>query len=371
MQSTEESDVTLISLNWSSIDVLRAVAAISVVAHHCSQQLRPFIRSHILATLLEHIGAWAVSSFFIISGLCIHWAQASRGSQARLNRREFIWRRFRRVYPAFFVSVVACFLLAPIVSSNLIHEGSLWDVVLHLTLLSSFFVDARGAVNNVLWSIVVECHFYIIYAVLWRYFCSGRRFTRLMAVALAVSAVTYAASFLFLRTGPERVMVQSIFLASWWTWCLGAWIANRISSGVPRWRPESWAVLGLVCFVGSMLIGLLPQPFDLQARRFLMPWLNAGWIFSFLVSMRSWKVPRLLRELGAQSYSIYLFHALAIAFAVNFFLGRPLEFLLMVMLATLILSRVTYILLERPFFAVRATPSIIKSREDYAVQKGN
>lgn len=86
MHAAGNSTATPISLNWSSIDVLRAVAAISVVLHHCAQQLRPFIDSHIWGALLEHLGAWAVSSFFILSGLCIHWAQASKGG-GPLNRR--------------------------------------------------------------------------------------------------------------------------------------------------------------------------------------------------------------------------------------------------------------------------------------------
>lgn len=370
MHTTGNSTATSISLNWSSIDVLRAVAAISVVLHHCAQQLRPSIDSHIWGALLEHLGAWAVSSFFILSGLCIHWAQASKGG-GPLNRREFIWRRFRRIYPAFFVSVIVCFFYAPVAKSNLINEGSLEDVVLHLTLLSSFFVDSRGAINNVLWSIVVECHFYLVYALLWRHFCSRRSFRWLMGFALAVSAFTYAASFLLHEAGPERVMIQSSFLASWWTWCLGAWIANRISAGLPRWEPSSWVLLWVVCFGGSLLIGFLPQPFGLQARRFLMPWLHAGWILAFLVLARTWDVPLLLRELGAQSYSTYLFHGLAIAVAVELFAGRPLGFMFFAVLVTLILSRLAYIMFERPFFGMRASLPINEKGGDYAIQKGS
>lgn len=336
------------------LDGLRAVAALSVFSHHVYQQFSEQWPDKYLASVMRHLGPWGVAVFFVLSGFCIHWARLmdeNRGIAFQL--KVYLTRRFYRIYPAFFVCVVLSFVLGRIYSSHLLPHAASKSVFAHLGLLSSFFAEHRVAVNNVLWSVVIECHFYLLYAVFWRHFDGPRKTMRILIVAWLVSILTFGISFSILPAGPNRVVLQNTFLASWWVWCLGAllaeWIHQRQSLKV---GPRHGRMVWMTCLLLSLLIGLLPHPVDLQARRFLLPLLVAGFLYFLLQDegADNFRIPFLM-SLGAMSYSLYLFHPLAI------WLGLYVEAetwpaIGIMLLAGMAMAAVGYRWIEMPFVAL-------------------
>lgn len=87
----------------NSLNALRLALALLVLVAH-SSELGGYGRA------LQSLGAWAVCGFFCVSGYLI---TASRAHSRSL--RDFLWRRFLRIYPAFLAAlIVVAFVIAPV-----------------------------------------------------------------------------------------------------------------------------------------------------------------------------------------------------------------------------------------------------------------
>jgi peptidoglycan/LPS O-acetylase OafA/YrhL len=338
--------------NFPALDWVRGAAALSVFTHHFYQQFlsRAFDNSSYFGAFMAHLGSWGVAIFFVLSGFCIHWGRLLDSSnKGGFQPRIFAIRRFFRIYPAMLFSILLCYELEKYYTSNLLQASSLGSVLAHLTLISSFMVDQRVAVNSVLWSVIVECHFYILYWLFWRHFDGIRNVAAVTAVALALGAATFAASVVLAPSGPYRVMLQTIFLASWWSWCFGALIAELIYR---KRMPYTSQTVNRVFLFGallmSILIGLLPHPFELHARRFVLPCLAGAFIYFLLNDRYDFSKARSILFVGVISYSLYLFHPVAIL------IGLHSDFAVIfaavfVLTAGILLAYLSYRFIEIPF----------------------
>ncbi len=317
------SDSASTKPSFPVLDQLRAWAALAVFTHHFFQQYAAHVPGDALRSLLNHLGPWGVSVFFVMSGFCIHSGSIHRpGGVSSLVPRDYALRRFFRIYPALALCVLLSCLLGHVLSANLLPPAGPLDVVAHLTLLSHFSATQRDAVNNVLWSVVAECYFYGLYGLMFRQFKGLRQTAVTTAMAIAVAALTYLASVVLLPAGPQRVLVQNLFLASWWTWCLGALVAELVHRpSTARLSPRlAQLALGLSLAV-SLSIGWLPGSLGLQAQRFLLPITSAVLLYLVLVVTKPRQRGGKLVSIGLASYSLYLFHPIAIALVLQAGLG--------------------------------------------------
>ena len=84
-----------------SLDLLRGVAALAVVALHLGEPIARYVpRAHL-----------AVDLFFILSGVVVSHAYHQRIVSRRLNLRAFLVIRLIRLYPLYLLGTVATFLL--------------------------------------------------------------------------------------------------------------------------------------------------------------------------------------------------------------------------------------------------------------------
>lgn len=178
------------SASWlPGIEILRGVAALSVVFHHMwSLGTMPRFTGY---WVVEGFGTWGVSLFFVLSGFLLadhFWRGEPEG-----RLRRFYVRRFFRIAPAYYVNVAFLFLffashtllfstagakqvatnftftqyLFPNTSSNLNVNGALWtltiEAILYLTLpvLSWFTKVTRGYGAAVLIAIGLAYRFYV------------------------------------------------------------------------------------------------------------------------------------------------------------------------------------------------------------------
>jgi peptidoglycan/LPS O-acetylase OafA/YrhL len=298
------------------IEAARGIAAMAVFVHHLFQQFWAGQAASPFTALLGHLGAWGVTVFFALSGFCIHasrLAEMRRGSG--FDRKRYLARRFFRIYPAFLVCLAVCLMLGQIRTSNLLPASDATSVLAHLSTLSEFLPAQRTSVNQVLWSVVVEVHFYLLYALLWRSFDGRSGVLRMCALAGLTGAATWILSVLAIEPGPLRVLVQHCFLATFWTWCLGALVAEASLGSNPVRAPvrAGWP-LGALLLVSLLP---LPPPASLAMERFALPVILASALFLLVHLPPTLGLWRGLAPLGAVSYSLYLLHPVAIWIALG------------------------------------------------------
>lgn len=156
----------------NNITLLRHFAAFFVLITHSYDLTNNFNNE-----FLRKLSGQAISFsklgliiFFFLSGFLITQSLVSS-----INLKQFVWKRFLRIYPALFVVVVlSVFLLGPLFTTLSIKEYFLssqtWSYLFGTTLVRLRFVlpgvfHGEG-VNGSLWTLPVEFRLYLLLALL-------------------------------------------------------------------------------------------------------------------------------------------------------------------------------------------------------------
>lgn len=230
-------------------------------------------------------GPAAVAVFFVISGVCIHMGRES----AEQNPLLFLARRAIRIG-------------IPLIS-----------ILLVAALLGSVAVDL---LRGVLWSVYCEISYYLAYPLL---LMARRRWSLELVLCISVAA----SGALLLVLSPQELMWQygwSTAVVCYPLWILGAVLAERVPSIVPRRNARLW----------TWRIGMLLAGAACAALRYA-PWATNLPMLTYAI-MGGLAVPFLARELahakavppspmsenlGKASYSLYLVHIVPLTFVVH------------------------------------------------------
>jgi peptidoglycan/LPS O-acetylase OafA/YrhL len=144
------------SPRYYQIQALRFFAAFAVVVSHAfifTSQKYPMPAN--LVELAGWAGGWSVALFFCISGFVI-----TNGAQT-LGARQFLLHRLTRIYPAYWLAVVAVCAIKFALSHSLPTQ--------ELSLLSATLlpVGERGYPLWIEWSLIYEVFFYVLFALFW------------------------------------------------------------------------------------------------------------------------------------------------------------------------------------------------------------
>jgi exopolysaccharide production protein ExoZ len=151
-------------MHLKSIQMLRGLAALLVVYTHSISQMGIFAIGWQQRTPARiSLGTFGVDLFFVISGFIIYLsAGPSSGRQASLS---FLWHRFRRINPAYYVAVLVTVITW--IPSLLRHRRlSLTGYqLLSWTVLLPFPGDPARALSQA-WSLHFEWFFYLLFFLL-------------------------------------------------------------------------------------------------------------------------------------------------------------------------------------------------------------
>ena len=243
--------------HWGSTDFLdgwRGIAAVMVAISHA----RYLVAANYHEGLLSHASEYStlgklafwffalfrfghqwVLFFFILSGFVIHLRYAKKlalavdRSTVLFGWREFVWRRFRRLYPPLLLAIAVTYLLdrlgttpgAPgyygsqAVQASLAHFRPVHSVVTllgNLTFTMRCYTHCWGS-DGPLWSLHYEWWFYMFYPL---FFWLGRRRMGLDSLAMGVLFICSFAPHPFWARLPFQVL-QAMLM--WW---LGALLAE-------------------------------------------------------------------------------------------------------------------------------------------------
>ncbi|HEU0027744.1 MAG TPA: acyltransferase [Ktedonobacterales bacterium] len=362
------------------VDGLRALAALEVVAFHIKLQIwwpRPVPQSvpGALVALFSY-GHVAVSVFIVLSGFSLMLPIARNNNHNPWGVWGFYWRRARRILPPYYLALGFSLLLIWLFIGQ--PTGTTWDtnlpvtgqsVLAHLLLLQDFVTTDHASINNVFWSIAVECQIYVLFPMLvvfWRryhpLFCALVVLTLslILTYALIPTWIGHVSGYGFDAFAPQYIGL----------FAMGMFAASIVTHGGPRWSRIRawyvWEILAIGCWVFVVLtIATISVPLvDVGA--------GAGTVGLLLAASRSGRINlvrsilewRPLVWIGGFSYSLYLIHAPLIQLLWQYGL-RPLGLgdtvtylaLLLVGLPLIVLAAWGFWwLCERPFLNVRFAP---------------
>jgi peptidoglycan/LPS O-acetylase OafA/YrhL len=141
--------------NLDALTGLRFFAALAVGLYHI-----PYVLTQSVGATVLPNGSLGVSFFFILSGFILTHVYHDR----QIDRPEFWWRRFARIYPLHFLTAVIWMLMYFRGWGNPMQE-KLNSTVANFLLVQAFFSGPlfNLGLNAVSWSISVEAFFYAIF----------------------------------------------------------------------------------------------------------------------------------------------------------------------------------------------------------------
>src|SRR3984885_14098862 len=196
LQSWAEAEINVMQSpeRFYSLDVLRGVAALSVVFWHWQHfffsgtALGAYdlarLPLHRVLHLLYTQGWEAVDLFFSLSGFIFFWLYSKQVAQRRISAQRFALLRFSRLYPLHFATL----LLVAVGQYWMLRERGYYFVypnndiryfVLNLLFASSWGFEGDFSFNGPSWSVSVEV---LLYALFFAY-C---RFLPIRTVILAL-----------------------------------------------------------------------------------------------------------------------------------------------------------------------------------------
>lgn len=278
-----------------SIQYLRAIAALAVVALHASNR----VEAHLPAPLgsVLHLGHAGVDLFFVISGF-IMW---SIGRDAPADPARFLMRRAIRVVPPYWVATLAwvAVMLGLGVQWITITPAHVTQSLLFVPHWSPTFDDKFWPVLVPGWTLIFEMFFYGLFA-LSLLAVGMRRLGVLAAMLLALMAL----GVVLRPEGAVALAYTSPLLLEFLSGCLVAEAWRRWPGGTLRGLALTAAGLAVLVVLGPMAATdqtSWSRPAVLGLASMLIVW--------GLLSLED-RLPDLpwLERLGDASYAIYLFH---------------------------------------------------------------
>ncbi|MEI9404182.1 acyltransferase [Mesorhizobium argentiipisi] len=304
-----------------NLDGLRGFAALLVVLSHLCGQLG------ILGFIFEGGGGQVgVQVFFALSGFLIGSIYLNYPIK-RVEAADFVARRVARVLPLYLAVVVVSYCLGYIAGVPVIYDVNKQNLLDHLLLVKAV---------SVMWTIPVEIHFYMIFLVIWGVF----------SISKGAGIVLSMASIPVLLFVPDPMALRPFLMAFF--------LVGIVFSQVPTIGSSGAFALALCATIVAM-----PAVSKLLGLDFFEFWrspLNAVAVGALVYTAAHAPIATkflgsgIARYIGMISFSIYLLHwpIMAIITTYTKITTEPLLYLCCVIAVTVVLSSISYYLIEAP-----------------------
>jgi exopolysaccharide production protein ExoZ len=286
------------------------------------------------------MGTFGVDVFFVLSGFLM-WAITKEGS----SPAKFALRRAQRIVPLYWIATLLVFVG---VSAGLFGKtvGSVEQLLKSLLFIP--YYNQHGDIWPLLvpgWTLNYEMFFYAVFALL----LLAPRQSQPIAVtgilaALVLAGLSFEPSGAAARFYTDPIILE--FAAGMWLGVL--WKANRLPI-LPGW---SLAVIVLLSVVIAAWVSKVGAPGDLRPILYGIP-ATALVAAALSYAGRAYR-SRPAEFLGDASYSIYLWHTIAISVAVKVGTMLGLSAWLLYVLGIvggILAGMVSYVLIEKPVIA--------------------
>jgi exopolysaccharide production protein ExoZ len=311
----------------ASLQIVRAIAAIAVVAMHAGTELPDSVK-----WLTGNIG---VDMFFVLSGF-IMWTTTTG---AKTSGVDFFLRRAVRILPLYWILILVLGL-TPHPTDPPFSAETILKSLLFIPQENPIY-DVIGGIIPVGWTLELEMLFYVIFALTLSF-----AWKRRLAVALLILTMLVLSGLVF---SPQSPVAKQFTLSIMGEFGLGLILGfcyekKRIPSSVATGAAAIVMGVGLV-----ILQKYLP---DIRLIYYGLPalfFVAAALMVNHTIKGRAW---RPLVFLGDASYSIYLIHFLTFTtsdrLTASFEHSSPALALATYTIVAVIFGVICYLTIERP-----------------------
>lgn len=377
------------TLFFPNLNGVRFIAAFFVIIHHIEQfkEKFGFARHFFHLRFVRMIGPLGVFLFFVLSGFLITYLLLEEKHQTkRIAIKSFYVRRILRIWPLYYFVVLLGFFVFPHISWMSVPNETEWlsedfgqKLLLFLLILPNLIVGVYPDIPFISqsWSIGVEEQFYyfwpwvvakIDYIALrmkiWWIFLGIFIFFFLLR-ALGVTLIPKTGGWLYLHAFLHSLRLTCMILGAAAAYLCYYFLDSKLVRTIFS-KPVQlflWVLL-LVCLSWEVYLPAINQEF--YSVIFALLLMNLAVNNQSIVSLQ-WPV---LEYLGKISYGLYMFHSIGIVIAIKiciYFVRREdiwLTDLVMYGVSipfTLLVSALSYWLLEKPFLKLKHRFALIKS----------
>ena len=343
----------------TGIDGLRTLAVLGVIIYH------------LLPNVLMG-GYLGVPLFLLVSGYFVTY-QFSRQLKygGRISLGHFYLKRFRRLYPTLIAMLILTTAYITLFARELLHNIRA-VIITNLTWVYNWweishgqsYFDQFGGVSPFthLWTLGVEAQFYLLWpliiTLLFAVFKKLQNVRRVVFILAVLSAIEMA--LLYDPANINRVYYGtdtrafSLLLGSW----LGlAWPLNRLR---PNLQANSRRLLNIIGIIATVLtiVGFFSlngqSAFTYRGGMFLYSFIGMILMATIIhpgAGMNKWFTNPVFHWVGQRSYGIYVYQYPVMVFYERVIKvgNHPLLNALVEIIIILVVSEVSYRLIERPF----------------------
>jgi peptidoglycan/LPS O-acetylase OafA/YrhL len=337
---------------FHAVDGLRGIAALAVVAYHCSRPLEAELADlfpTFVNTMLDY-GFLGVPLFFVISGFVISLSVGNT-FVSKSYAGNFILRRSVRLDPTYWASIAFAVTLLYMkyrLFDPTIELPSITDVLAHMFYLQEL-LQVEPKISVVYWTLCLEVQLYLFFLfTLWlSQKIAGTSFSRYYVHLFIICLAGLYSILLDVRI--LEIKVPGLFTPNWHYFLMGVLVSN-----VVRGLPHSPAIL----------FGWIILEIGAQSVAYFRPYVMTGVLCSLLIYI-FWKLDllekvfsgRVFQYLGRISYTLYLVHpdvGWNLISLSRHFLGNTLTpamggaLFILAIIASIICAHFFHLMFERP-----------------------
>ena len=337
--------------HFKALDGLRGIAVIFVLLSHSSNQQNFFHE----ALNFERIGKVGVYLFFVLSAYLLDRQIALAflfNKSSKSYWKNYALRRFLRIYPLYLVSlfiytiVSVCGLSKNI--TNMPEIENMTDIISHMLLV-------RG--DGVFWSIPVEFKYYFVSPfIIW--ICHKYLMWNKYKIIILLSSLIFGSIMIEAVYDLPIVSTIKFFPIFLVGTAISIFELKKNKFFFLRINQKKLSLLGWFSIVTILITipyyfeNIFNRKINFHSSFFFFPYATLWGIILLATKygiglIRKMLETKVLRYIGTISFSMYLFHMLVLNFVIDFNINQSLKPYLF-FLITIILSSLSYLLIERP-----------------------
>jgi peptidoglycan/LPS O-acetylase OafA/YrhL len=346
---------------FPAIDGLRALAVLSIVIYHIDSSLLPG-------------GFVGVDVFFVISGFVVTYSvRSARFDNFSEYLSWFYRRRILRIYPVLLIFLLVGFFIWMMIVPEGYAGGDtfktgisaffgLSNIILQRNAGDYFGTLGEFNIFTHTWSLAVEEQFYLLFPLLSYFLIVNRRTTkstRLRVDVLVLMLIAMSMVAAYALTLQNRVVAFYWIFTRFWELAIGFVLANCALRNRDAWSgcfripiiPQWLAAASLIALFSSFWLISAKTPFPFPGA--LVPCAATSILVLAAVQARTstskWLEHRTMVWIGKISFSLYLWHWLAIVL-LRWTYGtlHSWQSTLILMAALLTMASLSYVAIERP-----------------------